>query len=219
MEIIAKQHTKVIKLLQEYFSSNSGSYYSQALFFISTVFHKILTDVDKIILLDADLQFRSDVKDLYSHFNSFKSHHVIGISPELSPVYRHILYTYRQQNPKTVLGNPKPEGFPGFNSGVLLLNLGNMRNSTEYHLYFEKEILDKLTREYTFKGHLGDQDFYTLVGLENPALFYDLPCGWNRQLCTWWRDHGYKDVFEQYFYCHGKIHIYHGNCNTPIPDS
>jgi len=38
------------------------------------------------------------------------------------------------------------------------------------------------------------------------------------QLCTWWKDHGYSDIFDAYFRCEGNIKMYHGNCNTRIPE-
>jgi len=68
------------------------------------------------------------------------------------------------------------------------------------------------------QGHLGDQDFYTLLGMERPELIHMVDCGWNRQLCTWWRDRGYADIFANYSECHSKTKLWHGNCNTPIPE-
>jgi len=70
---------------------------------------------------------------------------------------------------------------------------------------------------FSFKGHLGDQDFFTLLSFEHPELFYTLDCGWNRQLCTWWKTKGYEDIFDQYYQCNSKVKIWHGNCDTPIP--
>lgn len=69
-----------------------------------------------------------------------------------------------------------------------------------------------------FQGHLGDQDFYTLLGMERPEFIYTIDCGWNRQLCTWWRDRGYADVFANYSQCNSETKLWHGNCNTPIPE-
>ena len=66
-------------------------------------------------------------------------------------------------------------------------------------------------------GHLGDQDFFTLLSMRHDNLFHHLPCTWNRQLCDWWRNHGYADIFHRYYSCSGHIDILHGNCNTPIP--
>ena len=67
------------------------------------------------------------------------------------------------------------------------------------HLYqqYNEDILlvKKLGEKYNFRGHLGDQGFYTLLSFEHPELFYVLPCSWNRQLCVWWKNHGYKEIF------------------------
>lgn len=100
----------------------------------------------------------------------------------------------------------------------MLLDLGAMRASPLYNQLLEPSNVAKLADQYRFRGHLGDQDFFTMIGMEHPELFYSLACGWNRQLCTWWRDHGYGDVFQLYYHCGGPVYIYHGNCNSPIPD-
>ena len=68
-----------------------------------------------------------------------------------------------------------------------------------------------------FQGHLGDQDWYTLVSQEHKKLIHLLDCTWNRQLCQWWSHHGYKDIFNMFYHCDGDVKIYHGNCNTKIP--
>lgn len=131
---------------------------------------------------------------------------------------RHTFWQYRKENPQTRVGEPPPDGLPGFNSGVMLLDLGAMRSSALYNKLLEPSNVAKLADQYRFRGHLGDQDFFTMIGMEHPELFYSLACGWNRQLCTWWRDRGYGDIFQLYYRCDGPVYIYHGNCNTPIPD-
>lgn len=131
---------------------------------------------------------------------------------------RHTFWQFRHENPQTRVGGPPPEGLPGFNSGVMLLNLEAMRQSPLYSRLLEPAQVQQLADKYHFRGHLGDQDFFTMIGMEHPRLFHVLDCTWNRQLCTWWRDHGYSDVFEAYFRCEGHVKIYHGNCNTPIPE-
>lgn len=104
---------------------------------------------------------------------------------------------------------------------MLLLELGKLRKSELYDSLLDHATIDALTSKYQFKGHLGDQDFFTLVGMEHEDMFYVLPCEWNRQLCRWWGEHGYEHVFDQYFRCegdaNGEIKILHGNCNTDIP--
>uniref|UniRef100_A0A2K6B4H3 Xyloside xylosyltransferase 1 n=1 Tax=Macaca nemestrina TaxID=9545 RepID=A0A2K6B4H3_MACNE len=134
------------------------------------------------------------------------------------PLELHTFWQFRHENPQTRVGGPPPEGLPGFNSGVMLLNLEAMRQSPLYSRLLEPAQVQQLADKYHFRGHLGDQDFFTMIGMEHPRLFHVLDCTWNRQLCTWWRDHGYSDVFEAYFRCEGHVKIYHGNCNTPIPE-
>ncbi|XP_074955026.1 xyloside xylosyltransferase 1 [Phalacrocorax aristotelis] len=209
----------IVEAMQKHFSAGSGTYYSDSIFFLSVAMHRIMPkEITQIIQVDLDLKYKTNIRDLFDEFNNFPEGAVIGIAREMQPVYRHTFWQYRRENPQTKVGDPPPDGLPGFNSGVLLLNLEAMRQSKLYNQLLEPAMVQKLTEKYHFKGHLGDQDFFTMVGMEHPELFHVLDCTWNRQLCTWWRDHGYSDVFDQYFQCEGEVRIYHGNCNTPIPE-
>ena len=105
---------------------------------------------------------------------------VLGIARDGQPVYRHTFWRYRNENPDTRVGAPPPNGLTGFNSGVLLLDLEKMRESKLYDSLITPEAVDRLTKKYYFQGHLGDQDFFTLIGMEHEDLFYILPCTWNR---------------------------------------
>ncbi|EDW57071.1 GM16083 [Drosophila sechellia] len=219
--------------LSPYFSSTPNSYYSDSLFFLSLGLHRIADrSLNRAILLDCDIVFRSDVRLLFNEFDNFLPHQLYGLAPELTPVYRHILYRYRVRYPKTSFGNPYypinneggnqhsrvHHGYPGLNSGVVLLLLNRIRNSKSYLEKLTHSEVHTLVAKYSFKGHLGDQDFFTLLGYEYPNLIYRLDCIWNRQLCTWWKDHGYSQIFDAYFRCEGNIKMYHGNCNTRIPE-
>lgn len=216
---MAKDLHGIVEPMQKYFSYKPGAYYSDSLFFLSIAIHRVMPDnMHKVIMLDSDLKFKADIADLYNIFNSFKDTEIMAIARDGQPVYRHTFWEYRSKNPETRVGEPPPNGLTGFNSGVLLLDLDRMRKSELYNNLIDPSILEKLTSKYKFKGHLGDQDFFTLIGMDHEELFHVLPCNWNRQLCQWWRDKGYEDVFDLYFKCEGKINIYHGNCNTPIPD-
>lgn len=207
-----------IENLQKYFSSSPKSYFTNALFFLSIFTHTILPlSIQKVILLDTDIKFKTDVKLLFNIFEEFEDGHVIGLARENQPVYRHLLSTYRHKHPTTTIGDPPPHGKSGFNSGVILMDLERMRNSKEYNQLTNVEYFSSLAKEFEFKGHLGDQDFYTLLSFQHHHLFHTLPCQWNRQLCRWWYGHGYENVFEEYFNCQEPIHLYHGNCDTPIP--
>lgn len=209
----------IVEAMQKHFSAGSGAYYSDSIFFLSVAMHHIMPkSLTRIVQLDLDLKYRTNIRDLFQEFDQFPAGAVIGITREMQPVYRHTFWQYRKENPQTRVGEPSPEGLPGFNSGVMLLDLGAMRASELYNQLLEPSNVAKLADQYRFRGHLGDQDFFTMIGMEHPELFYSLACGWNRQLCTWWRDHGYGDVFQLYYRCEGPIYIYHGNCNSPIPD-
>lgn len=218
IQTFAEQFATTIETLQQYFSAKPGTYYSQALFYVSVrLLDLIPTNVDRLVFVDVDTEFRDALTNLYGHFEYFTDDQLLGLAPELSPVYRHILYLYRNRHKATLLGEPKGMGFPGFNSGVVLMKLAKMRQSSLYRSLLDNSSLSELTTKYSFKGHLGDQDFYTLVALEYPQLFYTLPCNWNRQLCTWWKSKGYDDIFDLFYSCKGFISLYHGNCNSQIP--
>ena len=220
VDYLASKLRYIIEPLQKHFSFKPGAYYSHALFFLSVAMHRVFpTSVKKVIMLDADLKLMDDIKNLYDQFKLFTRENVLGIAHEMQPVYRHQFWEYRNSHPGTRVGDPPPHGLPGFNSGVLLLDLEKMRSSTLYNSLITVESIEKLTAEFKFKGHLGDQDFFTLVAMKHEQLFYVIPCNWNRQLCTWWRDTGgYKgEAFDVYHRCKGAVKLYHGNCNTPIP--
>ncbi|XP_034109484.1 xyloside xylosyltransferase 1 isoform X1 [Drosophila nasuta] len=227
--------------LSPYFSSMPNSYYSDSLFFLSLGLHRIADkSISRAILFDCDIVFRSDVRLLFAEFDRFLPHQLFGLAPELTPVYRHILYRYRVRFPKSNFGNPyhpmqlvknnknsklitnhnnhERHGYPGLNSGVVLMLLNRIRDSKTYLEVLTQYEVHRLVSKYSFKGHLGDQDFFTLLGYEYPNLIYRLDCIWNRQLCTWWKDHGYSNIFDAYFRCEGVIKMYHGNCNTRIPE-
>lgn len=184
----------------------------------------------------------------------FSPDNLFGLSPELTPVYYHILYKFRERNPSTNFGRPYypaaatasaaaqalnvdgsraahgnrkhsaasaavvKHGYPGLNSGVVMLNLDAIRRSKLLENIIRPEHVARLVHKYQFRGHLGDQDFYTLIGYDMPGMVYRLDCAWNRQLCTWWKDHGYSEIFDTFFHCEGKIRLYHGNCNTRVPE-
>ena len=199
--------------------SGSNAYYNHPLFFLSTAIHHVLPQsMTHIISLDSDMLFKTDIKQLFAIFDNFKTGTIFGLAREQQPVYRHILRFFRDKNPGTKVGEPPPDGLTGFNSGVVLINLLNMRESRFYNLLFYNNVMKEMADRYIFQGHLGDQDFYSLLNLEYSGLFHILPCSWNRQLCTLWRDKGYVQVFDFYYNCSEPIHVYHGNCGTKMPD-
>lgn len=206
---------KTVSNMQRHFSYKPGTYYSDAIFFLSMALHQVFAE-SKIVMIDIDVQFEVDIEELYQEFRKFSDDAVIGIAYEQQPVYRHVFQLYRLNHSEPKIGEPPALGFPGFNSGVVLLDLEKMRKSDMYNHFLSDAVVDELVQKYHFHGHLGDQDFFTLVATEHKELFHILSCGWNRQLCQWWRNHGYEHIFDEFYECKGDIKIHHGNCNTPI---
>ncbi|XP_064460107.1 xyloside xylosyltransferase 1-like [Ornithodoros turicata] len=207
----------IMQYMREYFSPDRSEYFSEALSLISLGLHRVFRSEMRVISLGIDLSLKSDISLLHRHFSLFGDAAVMGMAHEQQPVYRYILREYRKLNPGTKCGEAPGKGFPGFNSGVVLLDLGRIRSSTFYQSFLREQAVKKLTAKYFSSGHLGDQGFYTLLYCEHPELFYVLPCAWNRQLCQWWKDNGYGSVLNDYHNCTGEVHVYHYNCNLPIP--
>lgn len=77
---------------------------------------------------------------------------MLGIAPELSPVYHHILYLYRNHHKHSRLGAPLSiGGFPGVNSGVLLLDFQRLRLSDEYNQLLNPDAVKQMVDKYSFK--------------------------------------------------------------------
>lgn len=217
-EVVEKLADTVYSM-QELFSSVELPYFQNILFHISPAIHRVMpTFVHRSIMIDVDLKFLGDIRLLYDQFRHFNDTHLIGIANEQQPTYRHLFKEYRHQNPRTIIGDPPPNGLPGFNSGVILLDLEKMRNSHLYNTLLEKEKIEELAKHFMLSGYLGDQDFYTLVNLVHREMFYQLPCEFNRQLSTWWLNHGYEDVADLYINCTNDVIIYHGNGKSLIPE-
>jgi xylosyl alpha-1,3-xylosyltransferase len=198
--------------------SQTQGHYDQSLFYISPSLHWILRDIDQVIVLDVDLLFTGDIMQLQRRFLHFSGTALIGLAFEQQPVYAHVLHSYRQRHRDTLVGSPASQGgFPGFNSGVALLQLERMRQDTSYNdLLMNSDVVSKLLAEYEFKGHLGEQDWFTLIYLRFPHFFHILPCSFNRQLCQWWYLNVYPQLKPLYHSCNETVVVYHGNCGTPI---
>ena len=81
--------------------------YTHDLFFIAPFYHEEVTEaIDKLIVIDIDLEFRTDLKNLYRHFSKFSESELIGLGPDLSPHYYQMSKTFREKNPGTNIGSP-----------------------------------------------------------------------------------------------------------------
>ena len=81
--------------------------YTHDLFFIAPFYHKEVTEaIGKLIVIDIDLEFRTDLRNLYRHFSKFSESELIGLAPDLSPHYYQMSKTFRDRNPGTKIGAP-----------------------------------------------------------------------------------------------------------------
>ena len=214
-ETILPYHSSMMK----HFSSENNLYYNRTIFFVEAVLHKILPNVvKKVLVFDIDIKFNSSVGKLYAYFEQFLPSNLLGLAYEQQPTYMHYTSVYRSNNPSTRIGSPPPYGYPGLNSGVILMNLEKLRGSVIYDQFMLPINLQQISDKYSFQGNLGDQDYFTLLFFEHPELFYVLPCTWNRQLCRWFESHGYYEQFDSFHMCQGDINIFHGNCNSTLPE-
>ncbi|EGD71997.1 hypothetical protein PTSG_00013 [Salpingoeca rosetta] len=189
-------------------------------------YHLLLPDVDKAIVVDADVVFRVDVTLLWQIFRAFKTEELIGLVYEQQPTFRHTFAAYRKLNKRTHIGSPAASvggvraGLPGFNTGVALLNLAHMRASDLISELVYTDLVDHMTRKYMVSERLTPATLFTLMAAEHPFLFHVLPCKWNRQLCQKMRQSEHSAVFDEYHQCEhddGSVLVYHESCNTQLP--
>lgn len=196
---------------------DEGWYFTGRFWYLFAGLHRVFR-VKRIMALDTDIKVRSNILGLYNYFSLFSPATVIGMGYELSPWYHFYFREYKRKHPQAVFGDPPPDGIPGFNGGVCLLHLENMRNSKLYAYLTTRQGIHHLATSFNLTKRLADQDFKTFAAYLYPELVYTLPCTWNRQLCESWREVAEEsDVFDKFFRCDGFINIYHGNCGSRIP--
>lgn len=68
----AAKISDISRIMMPYFSSHPGSYYSDALFYLSLGLHRIVdVKMRRAILIDCDVVFRTDVKRLFDEFDKW----------------------------------------------------------------------------------------------------------------------------------------------------
>ncbi|XP_061133355.1 xylosyl- and glucuronyltransferase LARGE2s isoform X3 [Syngnathus typhle] len=127
-------------------------------------------DLSKVIVLDTDITFATDIAELWGIFRKFTDKQVIGLVENQSDWYLGNLW--KNHRPWPALGR-------GFNTGVILLYLERLRQigwPQMWRLTAERELMSMLSTS------LADQDIFNAFIKQNPALVYQLPCFWNVQL-------------------------------------
>uniref|UniRef100_A0A671L3U1 Glycosyltransferase-like protein LARGE1 n=1 Tax=Sinocyclocheilus anshuiensis TaxID=1608454 RepID=A0A671L3U1_9TELE len=143
------------------------------------------TNLQKVIVLDTDITFATDIAELWVVFHKFKGQQVLGLVENQSDWYLGNLW--KNHRPWPALGR-------GFNTGVILLLLDRLRKlkwEQMWRLTAERELMSMLSTS------LADQDIFNAVIKQNPFLVHQLPCFWNVQLSDHTRSEKcYKDVSD-----------------------
>ncbi|XP_073514949.1 xylosyl- and glucuronyltransferase LARGE2 isoform X1 [Phyllobates terribilis] len=128
------------------------------------------SDLSKVIVLDTDITFATDIAELWAIFRKFTGEQVLGLVENQSDWYLGNLW--KNHKPWPALGR-------GFNTGVILLLLDKLRQISweeTWRLTAERELMSMLSTS------LADQDIFNAVIKSAPSLVYELPCYWNVQL-------------------------------------
>ena len=217
IEDIYEKYAPTIRSLQKFFSVNSIPYYQKGPFYLVPIVHNIIKE-ERIIILDTDIVVLGDIQELYSEFDLFNASQIWGVTYEQSPYYARALSEFRQANRRIVFGGyPKNGGIPGINTGIVLVNIKKLvDDSFVQDNYLSEKNYNYLVKRFQVWGklHLGDQDFLSLLNFEHPEVFRILDCGWNRQICQYFKKECNKILDYE---CWNEMKIIHGNCNTTIP--
>ncbi|XP_062512933.1 xylosyl- and glucuronyltransferase LARGE2s-like [Corticium candelabrum] len=128
-------------------------------------------EITKVIVLDTDVTFASDIAELWLQFKNMKeTKAAIGLVENQSDWY--LGKIWRNHKPWPAIGR-------GFNTGVMLLDLERMRSmhwTQLWRLVAEKQLMTMLSTQ------LADQDIINSVIREYPSMRYELNCAFNVQL-------------------------------------
>lgn len=144
-----------------------NTHYSGVFGLLKLLFPKIISSkiTDKLIVLDTDLLFVSDIFELWSLFKEFKYKQAVGLVENESDYYL-------EKSSWPAIGK-------GFNSGLVLYHLEKLKTFNWPALW--TKITKKVANELG-STQLGDQDVINAVIKDNPNILYEVPCYWNTQL-------------------------------------
>lgn len=128
------------------------------------------SNLTKVIVLDTDITFATDIGELWKKFQIFQKDQAIGLVENQSDWYLGKLW--RNHKPWPALGR-------GYNTGVILLQLEKLRNLKWKEIW--RNVATKHLKSLLWTS-LADQDIFNAVLKENEYLLHILPCQWNVQL-------------------------------------
>lgn len=148
-----------------------NSHYSGVYGLMKLTLTKALPDIlDKVIVLDTDVFFLTNIAELWKLFEKFSTQQAVGLVENQSEWYTGKLWKKYKHWP--ALGR-------GFNTGVMLFDLQKLRQigwANLWRMTAEKQLINLLSTV------LADQDVINAALKDNPQVVYKLPCEWNIQL-------------------------------------
>ena len=148
------------------------------------LFPFLFPELDHAVYIDRNMVFQDNIGHLHRIIEKMKrSKAGIAMSPEQSNTYMRAFSGWQRINPSTKLGRPPPDGKPGFNPNLMLMDLDKLRASASYRGYFNERRLNMLIKNYMY--HSAEElptlgDMVNLMAADNENLFYQLGCEWNR---------------------------------------
>lgn len=129
-----------------------------------------LLNLEKVLVLDTDVTVLTDISLLWDEFKKFKTNQLLGLIENQSNWYKNKIKYGKSIWP--AIGR-------GFNSGVMLMNLYQLRiiNFTKTWTTITNNILQDL-----YETILADQDIINSVIEKYPDIVFTLDCIWNVQL-------------------------------------
>ncbi|KAM9220831.1 xylosyl- and glucuronyltransferase LARGE2 isoform 3-T3 [Dugong dugon] len=180
-------HTWMVPAVRSQVSWIPNTHYSGLYGLLKLVLPDALPpDLARVIVLDTDITFASDIAELWAFFAHFSDKQMIGLVENQSNWYLGNLW--KNHRPWPALGR-------GFNTGavlslgghdtlspsagVILLRLDRLREAGWEQMWKVTAQRLLLTLSTT---SLADQDIFNAVIKEHPGLVLLLPCIWNVQL-------------------------------------
>ena len=83
----------VKKIDNNVYKINFADKYNDTIYFISPYYQRIFPTLNKLIVMDTDLEFRVDPAELFGEFDKFSVDNILGCGRDLAPHYYMMLDT------------------------------------------------------------------------------------------------------------------------------
>ena len=149
-----------------------NKHYSGVFGLLKLTLPKILPqDLEKVIVVDTDVTFATNIAKLWSFFRHFTGSQALGLVENQSDWYIPGKL-WKNHRPWPALGR-------GYNTGVILMDLETLRRinwQQVWRIVAENDLVMLLSTS------LADQDIFNAVIRQQSDLLPPLPCQWNVQL-------------------------------------